>query len=917
VQRKWRLAVKDLPKDLWHHLAEEDVFKTLESDPKEGLSEKEVKDRLQQFGENSITAQKPISPIKRFLLQFHNPLIYILLVATAVTFFLEEYIDSAVIFAVVLINSIIGYLQEAKAEDAINSLKKMMSASATVIRDGKKMSVPATELVPGDVVQLASGDKVPADMRLFKNRDLQIDESALTGESVAVQKERTDLEEDTVLADRVNMAFAGTLVTYGSGMGMVSGTGDATETGKIAHMISEAVSLDTPLTQKIHAFSKLLLYVIIVLAAITFVVGLLHGQHWVETFMAAVALAVAAIPEGLPAVVTITLAIGVRRMAIRNAIVRKLPAVETLGSTTIICSDKTGTLTENQMTVQKIFAGDQELDLTGSGYQPEGEIKFEDQSLDDINPGLKLCLLAGTISNDSELKKEEDLWKVQGDPTEGALIASAAKAGLQQEEQMASYPRLDVIPFESDRQYMATLHEYDDSNNVIFLKGSLERTLIRCKDALDKDGNLIELDRDKITEMAEKFAAMGLRVLCLGMQKTPKEETTFDRFQSEEAAEQLTFIGLQAMIDPPRSEAISAVATCQKAGIAVKMITGDHALTARAIAQQIGIKNPNPDSKEHRVLTGRELAEMSDEQLLEEAEQVSVFARVAPEQKLKLVTALQARKHVVAMTGDGVNDAPALKKADIGVAMGIAGTEVSKEAADMVLTDDNFATIEGAVEEGRNVFDNLVKFITWILPTNLGQGMVIMLAVLLGATLPVLPVQALWLNMTTAVLLGLMLAFEPKEPGIMKRMPREPDSPILNAEMIGRIFSVSTLLLIGAFGLFQWALIQGESEEVARTLAVTLFVVVQSVFLFNCRSLSVSLFQTPIFSNPWIWVGVAAMLVAQLAFIYTPLMNLLFQSAPLSLMHWGMMLAYGALVLVLVEIEKSIWRAKKAKQPSS
>lgn len=909
--------MKDLPKDLWHHLAEEDVFKTLESDPKEGLSEKEVKDRLQQFGENSITAQKPISPIKRFLLQFHNPLIYILLVATAVTFFLEEYIDSAVIFAVVLINSIIGYLQEAKAEDAINSLKKMMSASATVIRDGKKMSVPATELVPGDVVQLASGDKVPADMRLFKNRDLQIDESALTGESVAVQKERTDLEEDTVLADRVNMAFAGTLVTYGSGMGMVSGTGDATETGKIAHMISEAVSLDTPLTQKIHAFSKLLLYVIIVLAAITFVVGLLHGQHWVETFMAAVALAVAAIPEGLPAVVTITLAIGVRRMAIRNAIVRKLPAVETLGSTTIICSDKTGTLTENQMTVQKIFAGDQELDLTGSGYQPEGEIKFEDQSLDDINPGLKLCLLAGTISNDSELKKEEDLWKVQGDPTEGALIASAAKAGLHQEEQMASYPRLDVIPFESDRQYMATLHEYDDSNNVIFLKGSLERTLIRCKDALDKDGNLIELDRDKITEMAEKFAAMGLRVLCLGMQKTPKEETTFDRFQSEEAAEQLTFIGLQAMIDPPRSEAISAVATCQKAGIAVKMITGDHALTARAIAQQIGIKNPNPDSKEHRVLTGRELAEMSDEQLLEEAEQVSVFARVAPEQKLKLVTALQARKHVVAMTGDGVNDAPALKKADIGVAMGIAGTEVSKEAADMVLTDDNFATIEGAVEEGRNVFDNLVKFITWILPTNLGQGMVIMLAVLLGATLPVLPVQALWLNMTTAVLLGLMLAFEPKEPGIMKRMPREPDSPILNAEMIGRIFSVSTLLLIGAFGLFQWALIQGESEEVARTLAVTLFVVVQSVFLFNCRSLSVSLFQTPIFSNPWIWVGVAAMLVAQLAFIYTPLMNLLFQSAPLSLMHWGMMLAYGALVLVLVEIEKSIWRAKKAKQPSS
>lgn len=906
--------MKDLPKDLWHHLAEEDVFEALKSDHHEGLSEKEVEERLRLFGENSITAQKPISPIKRFLLQFHNPLIYILLVATAVTFFLEEYIDSAVIFAVVLINAVIGYMQEAKAEDAINSLKKMMSASATVIRDGKKMSVPATQLVPGDIVQLASGDKVPADMRLFKNRDLQIDESALTGESVAVQKERASLEKDTVLGDRVNMAFAGTLVTYGSGMGVVSGTGDDTETGKIADMISQAVSLDTPLTQKIHAFSKILLYVILTLAGITFVVGLLHGQHWVETFMAAVALSVAAIPEGLPAVVTITLAIGVRRMAIRNAIVRKLPAVETLGSTTIICSDKTGTLTENQMTVQKVFAGDQEFDLDGSGYQPDGEIKKTDgETLKDVDEGLRLCLLAGTISNDSELKQDAGLWQVQGDPTEGALIASAVKAGLQQSEQMDKYPRLDIIPFESDRQYMATLHKFDDQNNVIFLKGSLERTLIRCKDALDAQGNSLALDRDKITTTAERFAAMGLRVLCIAMQKVPKDEQTFDRFQSQEDAEQLTFIGLQAMIDPPRKEAISAVATCQKAGIAVKMITGDHALTARAIAQQIGITNPDPDADEHRVLTGRELAEMSDHQLLKEVENVSVFARVAPEQKLKLVTALQAKKHVVAMTGDGVNDAPALKKADIGVAMGIAGTEVSKEAADMVLTDDNFATIEGAVEEGRNVFDNLVKFITWILPTNLGQGMVIMLAVLLGATLPVLPVQALWLNMTTAVFLGLMLAFEPREPGIMNRMPREPDSPILNAEMIGRIFSVSTLLLIGAFGLFQWALIQGESEEVARTLAVTLFVVVQSVFLFNCRSLTVSLFQTPAFSNPWIWAGIGAMLLAQLAFIYTPLMNLLFQSAPLELYHWGMMLAYGLLVMVLVEIEKGIWRAKKAR----
>ncbi|MBE0505088.1 MAG: cation-transporting P-type ATPase [Marinospirillum sp.] len=905
--------MKSLPKELWHHLAEEDVFEALKSDHHEGLSSSEVEERLRLFGSNSITAQKPVPAWKRFLLQFHNPLIYILLVATLVTFFLKEYIDSAVIFGVVIVNAIIGYMQEAKAEDAINSLKKMLSANASVVRNGKRVSIPATELVPGDIVYLASGDKVPADLRLFENRDLQIDESALTGESVAVQKKRAELEKDTVLADRVNMAFAGTLVTYGQGGGVVIGTGDDTETGKIAHMISEAVSLDTPLTQKIHAFSKILLYVILGLAAITFVVGLLHGQDWVSTFMAAVALAVAAIPEGLPAVVTITLAIGVRRMAMRNAIVRKLPAVETLGSTTIICSDKTGTLTENQMTVQKVFAGDQEYDLTGSGYQPEGEIHQEDNKISQLPAALRECLVAGLISNDSELIQKEGLWQVQGDPTEGALITSALKAGLDKEELLQHHKRLDVIPFESDRQYMATLHQQDESGNVIYLKGSLERTLIRCKDAQDADGNLITLDRDKVTKMAEKFAAMGLRVLCLAMQRVPKDETTFDRFHEQEDAEQLTFIGLQAMIDPPRAEAIRAVATCQKAGIAVKMITGDHALTARAIAEQIGIAHPEGKDEKHRVLTGRELAEMSDHELLAEVELVAVFARVAPEQKLKLVTALQAKKHVVAMTGDGVNDAPALKKADIGVAMGIAGTEVSKEAADMVLTDDNFATIEGAVEEGRNVFDNLVKFITWILPTNLGQGMVIMVAVLIGATLPVLPVQALWLNMTTAVFLGLMLAFEPREPGIMKRMPRIPDSPILNGEMIGRIFSVSALLLIGAFGLFQWALAQGETEEVARTLAVTLFVVVQSAFLFNCRSLTISLFRTPIFSNLWIWGGVGAMLLAQLAFIYTPLMNTLFQSAPLTLAHWGLMLVYGVVVLLLVELEKTIWRAHKAK----
>jgi len=907
--------METLPKHLWHHLAEEDAINALKSDTYNGLTDAEVEERLRLFGPNSISNQKTTSALKRFFLQFHNPLIYILLVATVVTFLLREYVDSGVIFAVVIINALIGYLQEAKAEDAINSLKRMLSSTATVTRDGKRIEVPATALVPGDIVHLVSGNKVPADMRLVQNRDLQIDESALTGESVAVQKERTRLEGDTVLADRVNMVFAGTLVTYGSGKGVVIGTGDDTETGKIAHMISEAVSLETPLTQKIHSFSKLLLWVILGLAAVTFVVGLLHDHvSWIDSFMAAVALAVAAIPEGLPAVVTITLAIGVRRMAKRSAIVRKLPAVETLGSTTIICSDKTGTLTENQMTVQRIFAGEQTYHVSGGGYQPKGDITTTDnKQLDNIPHALQRCLEAGVLCNDSSLIFKEEYWQVQGDPTEGALIASAAKADLEKEALSQTYQRLDMVPFESDRQYMVTLHHYDEQQNVLYLKGSLERTLERCKDALSNEGECVAIDRERIVAEAERFATMGLRVLALAQMYVGGEEKTVDAFSNNEQAEQLTFLGLQAMIDPPRAEAIRAVKACQTAGIAVKMITGDHALTARAIAGQIGIAQYDGSTENHEVLTGAQLSQLSDHELLDQAEKVSVFARVAPEQKLKLVTALQARKHVVAMTGDGVNDAPALKKADIGVAMGIAGTEVSKEAADMVLTDDNFATIEGAVEEGRNVFDNLVKFITWILPTNLGQGLVIMVAILFGITLPVLPVQALWLNMTTAVFLGLMLAFEPREKGIMLRQPRSPDSPILSKEMIARILSVGSLLLLGAFTLFQFAIAQGENLEVARTLAVTVFVVVQSFFLLNCRSLSISLFHTNLFSNPLLWAGIAAMAVAQLSFIYIPIMNTLFHSAPISLTHWGIIFVYGFAVMCLVEIEKYFWRRWKDK----
>ncbi|MCG5499634.1 cation-transporting P-type ATPase [Ectothiorhodospira lacustris] len=897
-------------KDLWHHLHHDEVLETLETHEQQGLTDQQARERLETYGPNTLTAASPTSWFKRLLLQFHNPLIYILLIATAVTLALGEYIDSAVIFGVVLINAIIGFVQESKAEDAIQALRGMLSSSAAVIRDGNRITIAAVDLVPGDIVLLASGDKVPADLRLLSSRDLQIDESTLTGESVPVDKQPGKLVQDTVLADRANMGFAGTLVTYGTGRGVVIGTGDRTETGKIAGMINDAVSLDTPLTRKINGFSRILLWVILVLAGITFGVGLLYGQHWVDTFIAAVALAVAAIPEGLPAVVTITLAIGVRRMALRNAIIRKLPAVETLGSTTVICSDKTGTLTENQMTVQRIIAGDTAFELTGGGYDPDGRILQDGSPVEapaTRHQALHHCLLAGLLSNDSELVEQDGRWTVHGDPTEGALIASALKAGFDRHDMRRRLHRVDAIPFESDRQYMATLHRHDEGHRV-YMKGSAERVIAHCDRAMNAEGERVPMDQGRLQEQAEALAAQGLRVLAFAMRET--DASNLDVPDPGKAEDRLIFLGLQAMIDPPREEVIHSVALCRKAGIRVKMITGDHALTARAIAERIGIIRDG-EKDQRRALTGRQLAEMQPDELSKAAEEVSVFARVAPEQKLRLVEALQARGHVVAMTGDGVNDAPALKRADIGIAMGINGTEVSRDASDMVLADDNFSSIEAAVEEGRNVFDNLIKFITWILPTNLGQGLVIMVAILLGLTLPVLPVQALWLNMTTAVFLGLMLAFEPREPGIMTRAPRLPDAPILSWEIIGRIFSVSALLLLGAFGLFQWSLSQGAGIEEARTLAVSLFVVVQSFFLLNCRSLTRSVFRTHPFSNPWIWWGIGAMWVAQLLFVYTPLMNLLFQSAPLSLQHWGLILAYGVFVLLVVELEKGLWRWRK------
>ncbi len=899
-----------LKEAVWHHMEGEDVLRELRTDSDRGLDATEAEARLQQVGLNRLTPRKGKGPILRFLLQFHQPLVYILIAAGVTTGMIADWTDATAIFGVVLVNAVIGFVQEAKALGAIEALARRMTTSANVLRSGQTRLISSEELVPGDIVSLQAGDKVPADLRLLRVKDLKVDESALTGESIAVEKATASLDPDIVLADRTNMAYASSLVTYGQGTGVVIATGDHTEMGRISQLISEVQSLETPLTRKIARFSQILLVAILAFGAVTFAAGLLHGQSVVDMFMASVALTVGAIPEGLPAAVTIILAVGVARMASRRAIIRRLPAVETLGSTTVICSDKTGTLTENQMTVQHVFAGNRSYSVTGIGYEPTGAFNVQcapDEETAPCGP-LNECLRAGLLCNDSRLILEDGRWKIEGDPTEAALLVSARKGGLDEQSEGASFPRLDVIPFESEHQYMATLHGAPNGLGArIYVKGSLERILPRCTTMLDTADRAAPIDPMPIQREAEKLAGMGLRVLAFARMDVP---TPLQGLSHDHIASDLTFIGLQGMIDPPREEAIQAVHASRRAGIQVKMITGDHALTASVIAEKIGIvTQPACMPACAPVLTGKQMAQLSPEELGNAAEQTNVFARVAPEQKLNLVRALQSRGHVVAMTGDGVNDAPALKQADIGVAMGITGTEVSKEAADMVLTDDNFASIEAAVEEGRCVFDNLVKFLVWALPTNLGQGLVIVAAVFAGVPLPILPVQSLWINMTTAGSLGLMLAFEPKEPGLMERPPRHPSSPILSRDLVWRIMMVGAILMASAFLLFEWEEWSGAGDAQARTVTVNVFSVISSFYLLNCRSLHQSFLKVGFFSNKWILAGIVLMAVMQLLFTYLPLLNRLFHTVPIGLDSWLRILGVGILSHWLISLEK--WSTRR------
>jgi Ca2+-transporting ATPase len=892
----------------WHHLSVQEVTRYLDTNLETGLTSAVAAKKRERFGANELKSKPGTSPLLRFLLQFHQPLLYILLIAGAIKAFLGQWVNAGVIWGVTLINAIIGFVQESKAESAIAALASSVKTNATILRNGQKMQVPSTELVPGDVVLLASGDKVPADLRLVQARNLQVNESALTGESIAIEKNTQLLNLNAPLAERTNMAYAGSFVTFGTGKGIVVAIGDATETGRISQLMEEGTSLKTPLTRKFDKFSRTLLYIILGIAALMFAVGLGYGYSWVEMFEAAIAFAVSAIPEGLPAVVTVTLAIGVSRMARRHAIVRKLPAVETLGGATVICSDKTGTLTENQMTVQAIYAGGQHYTVTGVGYAPQGKILLDKKPVNWNNfSALEECLKAGLLCNDSHLEKKDGQWQVVGDPTEGALIAVANKVGYTRSSLEKEMPRLDVIPFESEFQYMATLHQAlslasDKKQRIIYVKGSVEAILNRCQHILDTEGNLAPVNAETVHQEVDAMANLGLRVLAFAKKSLPDVETLHvTSLQHVDIENDLIFLGLQGMIDPPRTEAIKAVQACQEAGIQVKMITGDHAVTAQAIAQSMGFHK----NGEVLAFTGSQLAQMGKSELATAIEDGVVFARVAPEQKLRIVEALQSKGEVVAMTGDGVNDAPALKQADIGIAMGGAGTEVAKEASDMILTDDNFASIEAAVEEGRTVYRNLLKAIAFILPVNGGESMTILISVLLARELPILSLQVLWLNMVNSITMTVPLAFEPKSLRVMRQPPRSPREPLLSRSLVKRISAISIFNWILIFGVFEWIRQTTGNIDLARTMAIQALVAGRIFYLLSISQLGIAVINNlrgirqTVSDAPAIGIGIACTVILQIIFSQWDLMNNLFYTAPLNLNQWLICLLVGLPMIVV------------------
>ena len=886
----------------WHSVSAEQIAAALSS-PNHGLSDAEANARRLKYGPNELAIAAPRSPLLRFLHQFHNLLLYLMMAAGAITAALGKWVDAGVLWAAVLINAVIGFIQEGKAENALTSIRGMLAPRATALRSGRRQVVDASELVPGDRVFVATGDRIPADLRILHSRDLRIDEASLTGESLAVEKATAALAPEAPLADRSNIAYAGTLVVNGQGVGIVVATGMRTEIGRITALMSAVDRTSTPLIRRINAFSFQLALVITCLAVATFAFGvLLRGYRIEDMFLLAVALMASAIPEGLPAIMTIILALGVQRMARRHAIVRRLPAVETLGSVTVICSDKTGTLTRNEMTVQLIVTAAGNFEVSGVGYESHGTIRPLDGQADTTQ--LMTTVLAGVLCNDSALTPRSEAPHVIGDPTEGALLVLAEKAGLSLQTVASEWPRRDSIPFESENRYMATYHVDSTQEEWIIVKGAPERVLAMCQ--WQQEGTSVTaVDVDWWRRMVTDVAARGLRTLALAHKRGAPQDGVLSHTDLEDGFVMLALVGI---IDPPRTEAITSVAQCQKAGIKIKMITGDHADTARAVGAQLGIGHGKP------TLTGAEIAFLDDRQLQQIVNDVDIFARASPEHKLRLVQALQSNGEIVAMTGDGVNDAPALKRADVGVAMGLKGTDAAREAADVVLADDNFSTIAAAVQEGRAVYDNLRKFVVFMLPTNGGEALVVIFALFLGWTLPLTPVQVLWVNLVTAGTLGIGLAFEASEDDVMRRAPRPPTEPFFTGLFVWRLAFVSVLMMAGALVLFSWQLGAGADIEQARTVVVNTIVLCEVTYLINSRRLERTVLDKQgLFGNPYALISIAVAVLLQLLYTHAGIMHRIFGSAALSPEEWLFPVAVALLLFFAVEAEKLVVQAMRSR----
>ncbi len=894
-------AAREAPTPQYYAESAQTVLRRLDSSVS-GLTSDEAARRLRVHGRNELPEAAGRHPVFRFLAHFHNALIYFLLAATVATLLLGHYVDAAVILAVVLVNAIVGFIQEGKAEQALNSIRILVAPHAQVLRDGVRENIPVPELVPGDLVVLEAGDRVPADLRLVRARSLLIEEAILTGESVAAEKRIDPAVADAALGDRHSMVFSGTLVAAGQGAGVVVATGTATQIGRISDMLRNVETLTTPLLRQINRFGTQLTWIAISAAAALFVFAVtLRGYQWPDALVAVVALAVGVVPEGLPAVITITLAIGVQRMAGRKAAIRQLPAVETLGSTSIICTDKTGTLTRNEMTARRLEVSGGRIIVTGAGYVPEGELQPDSNEDGTADPtaASESLILAGLLCNDAELRMADGEWQAVGDPMEGALVALAIKASLEPDRIRTQWTRLDAIPFDAKHRFMATLNRTVSGQTRIFIKGAPDDLLRMCAVQARGDGT-DPIDREYWAERIAAAAAEGERVL--GFAAKPMSTAT-DLVEFADIEQGLVFLGLVGFIDPPREEATAAIAECHSAGIEVKMITGDHGATAAAIARQLGL------AEDPQVLTGHDLDQIDDSDLAAVAARTVVFARTNPEHKLRIVRALQSTGAVVAMTGDGVNDAPSLKQADVGVGMGRKGTDAAKEASQMVLLDDNFASIVAAVHEGRVVFDNIRKVVAWTLPTNGGEVLTVIAAILVGFALPMSPVQILWINLILSATLGLVLAFEPAEPNVMRRKPRPIGEGLLTPFLVWRVALVSVLFMIAALGVFFYALGRGDDLETARTLVVNTIVAMEIFYLFNVRYLHMTSFNfRGVLGTPAVLIAIAVVVIAQLAFTYLPIMQAIFETRPIGFGDGLLIVAVGVAVMIILEIEKNIMR---------